>query len=78
MPPRDPLQRADADAATQPLLLGAALNDLTDGASYADTSGHPADEKPAGEENAEQDHHSPSPAAPRPSAFSRSRLGYRG
>ena len=60
MPPVDPLQRADADAATQPLLLGSALTDPTDGVSYADTSGHPADEKPAREESAEQDHHSPS------------------
>ena len=56
MPPVDPLQRADADAATQPLLLGSALTDPTDGVSYADTSGHPADEQPAGEANAAQEH----------------------
>ena len=58
MPPVDPLQRADADAAMQPLLLSSALTDPTDGVSYADTSGHPADEQPTGEANAESaDHH---------------------
>ena len=44
----DPSQHADADAATQPLLLGSSLTDPNDGVSYADTSEHPADEQPGG------------------------------
>ena len=60
MPPVDPPPRADADAATQPSLLGPALTDPTDGVSYADTSGHPADAQPPGEEKAAQQERPPS------------------
>ena len=55
MPPVDPLQNDDADAPTQPLLLGSAQTDPTDGVSYAATSGHPADAKSEGEKTAEQE-----------------------
>ena len=60
MPPVDPIQRADADAATQPSLLGPVMTGPTDGVSYADTSRHPADAQPPGEEKAEQQQRPPS------------------
>ena len=52
MPPTDPPQHAGEDPATQLLLLGSELSDPTDDVSRADTSGHPADEKREGKDNA--------------------------
>ncbi len=40
MPPFDPPQRANADAGTQPLLIGPVLSNPADGVWCADTSPH--------------------------------------